>query len=237
MRTVAIIPARWESTRFPGKPLAMIGDKPMIQRVYEQVAQVKALKEIWVATDDERIMDAVAAFGGQAAMTSSNNKCGTDRCAELARELHLDERDIIINVQGDMPLIQPECITAILRCYELGSDDITTITCPLQKEDRNNPNRVKVYVTSGGFAKNFTREVIFHPGLQVFKHIGIYGYPMHILQDIIQLEETEQERGTHLEQLRWLHEYRINCTMVLTDVISVDTPEDLERVKQRLANG
>jgi 3-deoxy-manno-octulosonate cytidylyltransferase (CMP-KDO synthetase) len=233
MKVIGIIPARYGSTRFPGKPLAMIGNKPMIQWVYE--AATKAIEEVWIATDDERIVDAIKAFGGRSIRTSSSCRNGTERCAEIiSRYTNPSTDDIVVNIQGDQPFINPEYIKGIIRCFKVGNPDIVTLTCPLRKEHRNNPNCVKVYVTEGGKAKNFTRQVIFHPGLQVFKHIGIYAYKAEVLLDIVRLEETEQERGLHLEQLRWLQKYQITCTYVLNDVISVDTPEDLIRAEKHL---
>lgn len=228
MKAVAIIPARYGSTRFPGKPLAMIGDKPMIQHVYEQVAQVKALNEIWVATDDERIMDAVAAFGGCAAMTSPHHTCGTDRCAEVARNLHLDMMDIVINVQGDMPMIKSSSIMQLYHVLIAKADLATLITtCP--KEEYKNPNCVKVALNHQvAFAFKFSRHRI--NGFVNHKHIGVYGYTAGVL-DMLSTIGAPMPKS-NLEQVRWLNDgFSIYCKYVLDDGISVDTPEDLVRVE------
>lgn len=231
MKAVAIIPARYGSTRFPGKPLAMIGDKPMIQHVYEQVAQVKMIDKIWVATDDEHIMDAVTAFGGRGIMTSPHHTCGTDRCAEAVRALQLDSMDIVINVQGDMPMIKGSSILRLCQILMTKTDLATLITdCP--KEAYKNPNCVKValfYDTN--YAFKFSRHRIY--GQTNYKHIGVYGYTMRMLQLIQHL--APPKLTANLEQTAWMRAgFPIYCAKVYDDGLSVDTPEDLKLVKKAL---
>lgn len=230
MKFIGLIPARYGSKRFPGKPLTMIDGKTMIQRVYEQATQ--AVEEVWVATDDDRIYAHVLSFGGQALITSETCRNGTERCAEAASYLFLPSNTIVINIQGDQPYVDPSIIRGLMQCYEKGNPDIVTVVTPLSQKDRNNSNCVKAYLSDEGWAHNFSRHIIYHPGLKVFKHIGIYAYPARVLLDLVKLEETEEERGTNLEQLRWLQKYRILCVRSLTDVISVDVPEDLRKFKR-----
>ena len=231
MKVIGIIPARYGSTRFPGKPLAMIGDKTMIQRVYEQVAQVKEIDEVWVATDDEHIEDAVVQFGGCVAMTSAKHKCGTDRCVEVARELHLDDRDIIINVQGDMPFIRPGTISQLCHIL-LARADLATLVTDCTKEDYKNPNRVKVtWMYDISYAFKFSRKRIY--GNTNYKHIGIYGYTMRVLNMLYSLSPPKSTAT--LEQTGWMRAgFAIYCKYVKDDVISVDTPEDLIRANEYL---
>ena len=228
MKIVAIIPARYGSTRFPGKPLAMIGDKTMIQRVYEQASQ--AIEEVWVATDDLLIEDAVLEFGGCVAMTGTH-WCGTDRCAEVARELHLEDDDIIINVQGDMPFIQPESIMHLIDILK-SKADLATLMTDCSKEEYKNPNRVKVR-TYHGYSFKFSRGRIY--GGVNYKHIGIYGYTMQTLQMIHNLRPPKSQ--SDLEQVAWLKAgFYIYCQYVKDNVISVDTPEDLIKANEYLKN-
>lgn len=231
MKVVGIIPARYGSTRFPGKPLAMIGGKTMIQRVYEQVAQVKEIEEVWVATDDLLIEDAVLEFGGCVAMTSSTHKCGTDRCAEVARGLHLDDQDIVINVQGDMPFIRPGTISQLCHIL-LARADLATLMTDCSKEDDKNPNRVKVACMYNiSYAFKFSRKRIY--GNTNYKHIGIYGYTMKVL-DMIYCLSPPVSTAT-LEQTAWMRAgFAIYCKYVKDDVLSVDTPEDLIRAEKYL---
>lgn len=235
MKFIGLIPARYDSTRFPGKPLVVIDGKTMIQRVYEQAKQ--ALDEVCVVTDDERIYHHVHKFGGKVVMSPKECRNGTERCAaavsaNLWDSDYIDLNTIIINIQGDQPYVDPSIIRSLMQCYEKGNPDIVTVVTPLTQRDRNDPNCVKAYLTDGGWVHNFLRHTIYHPGLKVFKHIGIYAYPARVLLDLVQLEETESERATNLEQLRWLQKYRILCVRTLTDVISVDTPEDLYKFKK-----
>lgn len=233
MKVIGIIPARYGSTRFPGKPLVIIDGKTMIQRVYEQVAQVKIFDEVWVATDDKRIMDEVAAFGGCAAMTSPDHKCGTDRCAEVATNLHLNNEDIIINVQGDMPFIKPATIMQLYHILAVRAD-LATLMTGCSKEDYKNPNRVKVTTMYDiGYAFKFSRKRIY--GRPNYKHIGIYGYTMAVLQMIQHLSPPMPK--ANLEQVGWMRAgFAIYCKYVKDDVISIDSPEDLVWVNKHNSN-
>lgn len=232
MRTVAIIPARWGSTRFPGKPLAMIGDKPMIQRVYEQVAKAALIDELWVATDDVRILDAVGNFGGCATMTSSEHKSGTNRCAEVARRLLLKKDDIVINVQGDEPLIDPVAIEKL--AYNMANSPnikIATLISHLRDSDKFDENKVKVQLSPYNWnALQFSRQLIGSKSKVNYKHIGVYAYSMNVLQEID--AAPPQENRENLEQLTWT--YHITCIYTPYRNLSVDTPEDLEAVKKAL---
>ncbi len=246
MRFIGIIPARYASTRFPGKPLAMLGDKPMIQRVYEQAK--KALDEVVVATDDERIYQAVEQFGGRAIMTRKDHKCGTDRCLEAydrsasGVESRSDADTVIINIQGDEPFIQPEQIEAIKACFPT---EIATLVKPFTEEDGlaalENPNTPKVvFSRETGNALLFSRSVIpYLRGIdredwlkqhKHYKHIGMYAYRADILRKITQLPQTEAELAESLEQLRWLENgYQIRVAETNVQSIGIDTPEDLQK--------
>lgn len=236
MKYIGIIPARFSSTRLPGKPLAMIGDKPMIQHVYERA--LLALSEVWVATDDQRIADAVTAFGGSVMMTSPDHTTGTDRCAEVAAKL-ADEDDVIINIQGDMPFISPESIKLLCDCFSDPLTDIATLAAPFARaEEMQVRHKVKVLVEDDGWVYNFSRsplkmEPASHDGkidwmAKNYKHIGLYGYRFNTLMQITKLPQSQSELAESLEQLRWLaNGYRIKCAIIPEDTISVDTPEDL----------
>ncbi len=246
MKFIGIIPARYSSTRLPGKPLAMIGDKPMIQHVYEHVSQ--ALPEVWVATDDQRIADAVAGFGWLAVMTSPDHRTGTDRCAEVAMRM-AKEDDVIINIQGDMPFISPESIKHLCGCFSDPLTGIATLAAPFARtEDMQVSHKVKVLVEDDGWVYNFSRMPIKKnlPGdnapegwlARNYKHIGIYGYRYETLMKITRLPQSASELAESLEQLRWLaNGYRIKCAIIAGDTISVDTPEDLLSAIQFLTVG
>ena len=250
MRFIGIIPARYASTRFPGKPLAMLGDKPMIQRVYEQAR--KALDEVVVATDDERIYQAVEQFGGRAIMTRKDHKCGTDRCLEAfdrsASGVNKDDKEtVIINIQGDEPFIQPEQIEAIKACFPT---EIATLVKPFTEADGlaalENPNTPKVvFSRETGNALLFSRSVIpYLRGIdredwlkqkKHYKHIGMYAYRADILREITRLPQTETELAESLEQLRWLENgLRIQVGITKQETIGIDTPQDLEKAAQFL---
>jgi 3-deoxy-manno-octulosonate cytidylyltransferase (CMP-KDO synthetase) len=250
MQFIGIIPARYASTRFPGKPLAMLGDKPMIQRVYEQAR--KALDEVVVATDDERIYQAVEQFGGRAIMTRKDHKCGTDRCLEAfdrsASGVNKDDKEtVIINIQGDEPFIQPEQIEAIKACFPT---EIATLVKPFTEADGlaalENPNTPKVvFSRETGNALLFSRSVIpYLRGIdredwlkqhKHYKHIGMYAYRADILREITQLPQTEAELAESLEQLRWLENgYQIRVAETNVQSIGIDTPEDLEKARRFL---
>ncbi len=245
-RFIAIIPARFASTRFPGKPLATLGGKTVIQRVYEQVS--KAIDNVLVATDDERIFHHVTDFGGKAVMTSSQHRSGTDRCWE-AYQKNGGNDDIIINVQGDEPFIMPEQIEALKLCFDDETTDIATLVKPFDKakayEELENPNSVKVVLNSNMNAMYFSRSVIPHlrgidkalwPGKhQYFTHLGIYAYRAKALERITGMEASALELAESLEQLRWLENgMTIKAGITNHSSIGIDTPQDLERAEQFL---
>jgi len=246
LRFVCIIPARYSSTRFPGKPLVNIGGKTMIQRVYEQAS--KALTDVYVATDDQRIFDAVFAFGGKAIMTSDQHKSGTDRCYEAFTKLE-EWFDVVINVQGDEPFIQPGQILELQKCFEEPETQIATLAKKITEKDGfdflNNPNNPKLVINSRNEAMYFSRSIIpFNRGLEpnnwisshpYLKHVGIYAYRADILRDLTIMEQSPLEIAESLEQLRWLENgYRIKVGFTDVETVGIDTPEDLERVKQLL---
>ena len=232
-----IIPARYASTRFPGKPLALIHGKPMIQHVCE-AAQTSKADHTCVATDDERIAACVASFGGQAVLTSPSLPSGTDRCGEAARQLGLQANDVVINVQGDEPFITGEIINLLIQLFENPTTQIATLTSLItKKEEINDPNKVKVVFDKNQKAIYFSRHAIpylrnpeqFTP--KYYKHIGIYGYRYGILQQLIQLPESDLEKSEKLEQLRWIENgYAIHVAKCVYEGIGIDTPEDLKAV-------
>jgi len=237
-----IIPARYASTRFPGKPLALIGDKPMIQRVYEKASQ--SLDLVYVATDDLRIFDAVVSFGGRAVMTSDAHQSGTDRCAEAAGRITEEtgtEPEIVINIQGDEPFIRPSQIELLKSCFNDASAEIATLIRKVQPgEHLDNPNHPKVVVDVTGNAIYFSRSVIpfvrdAEPGSwylshTFFKHIGLYAYRTKILREITLLPRSPLEKAESLEQNRWIENgYRIRTAVTEWESIGIDTPDDLEK--------
>ncbi len=238
--TVAIIPARYDATRLPGKPLIDLGGQPMIQRVYARVRQVPEIARIIVATDDPRIADAVVQFGGEARMTRADHLSGTDRIAEVAATL---EAEIIVNVQGDEPLIAPETITAALRPVQSEPDLPMATTCePLEAADAENPHVVKVVCDAQGNALYFSRALIPYPRQPDVaralwrKHTGLYVYRRQALLHLTALPPAPLERAEGLEQLRALtHGLRIRVVETKHRAIGVDTPEDVARVRQWLA--
>jgi 3-deoxy-manno-octulosonate cytidylyltransferase (CMP-KDO synthetase) len=244
MNFVGIIPARYASTRFPGKPLVEISGKMMIQRVYEQVS--KKLDNVWVATDDKRIYDAVQSFAGKVVMTSTEHASGTDRVNEAYQKIVKAENksfDIIINVQGDEPFIQEEQIASLMSCFSSPDVDIATL---IKKVDDNDElfdvNKVKVVCADNGKALYFSRHTIpFIRGIEksewlnkhtFYKHIGMYAYRSDVLRQIAGMPMGLLEKSESLEQLRWL-EKGLNIQTAITDIesVGIDTPEDLEKVK------
>lgn len=247
MRFLGLIPARFASSRFPGKPLVDIGGKSMIRRVYEQVSPV--LDEVWVATDDERIQKEVVSFGGKVVMTSDKHKSGTDRCLEASQKIGGDF-DVIINIQGDEPFIQPSQIESLKTCF-LNYPEIKLATLIKKITEKDgvesliNPNSPKVVIDSRGRALYFSRSVIpFIRGLELdswlknglfYKHIGIYGYKKETLQEIATLPQSNLEKLESLEQLRWIENgYQIQTAITDFENIAVDTPEDLEKINEFL---
>lgn len=246
MKFIGIIPARYQSSRFPGKPLAIIGNKPMIQWVYENVA--KAVSEVWVATDDERIFEAVESFGGKAIETLSTHQSGTDRCAEAALKIAKEtDFDIVINVQGDEPFIQPKQIELLKSCFSSDADIATLIKRIETSEELFNPNRPKVVTDNQKNALYFSRSTVPYIrgsenedwlSKQTFwAHIGMYAYKTDILQKISKLEQGELEMAESLEQLRWLENgFKIKTAVTEHQSMGIDTPEDLTEALQLLKN-
>lgn len=243
---IGIIPARYASTRFPGKPLAMLGGMTMIERVYRQVS--KALDCVVVATDDDRIMAAVEAFGGKAVMTSTEHRSGTDRCHEAYLKNGGGE-DVIINIQGDEPFIQPDQLQAIMDCFNDPTTDIATLVRPFDPNrpysELENPNSPKVVLDSQMRARYFSRSVIpFIRGhereewpklAQYYTHVGMYAYRAAVLAEITRLSQSPLELAESLEQLRWLENgYTIKAGVTTTATIGIDTPEDLEKANSLL---
>jgi 3-deoxy-manno-octulosonate cytidylyltransferase (CMP-KDO synthetase) len=240
MKIVAIIPARYPSTRFPGKPLADIFGKPMIQHVYERAKQVQEVARVVAATDDERIYDAVLGFGGEAVMTATSHPSGTDRIAEAADKLSLADEDIVVNIQGDQPLFPPEIIKD-LTAPLLGDKAIpmsTLIYKIVRPEELTDPNHVKTVFDRDGYALYFSRATIpFFRGEgtppDYYKHLGFYAYRKRFLTRFVALPVGVWEASERLEQLRALeHGYRIKVVLTPHDSIEVDTPADLERVRE-----
>ena len=240
MKFIGIIPARYGSTRFPGKPLADICGKNVIRRVYEQAS--KALDTVVVATDDERIYDAVEAFGGKVVMTRADHKCGTDRCLEAYEGITTpswreqnNTDTVIINIQGDEPFIQPEQIEALMACFDREGTDIATLVRPFTDKDSQadleNVNTPKVeWDKVTGEAKNFSRKVIACADGTHYRHIGIYAYRADVLARITKLAQSPREIEERLEQLRWLENgYTIRVGVTDTPTIGIDTPEDLQK--------
>lgn len=240
MKFAAIIPARYASTRFPGKPLAVLSGKTVIQRVCEQVQSV--LSEVYVATDDERISQAVEQFGGKPVMTRSDHKSGTDRIEETVEKTGT-QADVIINVQGDEPFIQSSQIETLMHLFEDPETQIGTLGKRFETlEALQNPNSPKIVVDNRGFALYFSRSVIpyirgvgpndwlgHYPFL---KHLGVYAYRREVLQQVTRLSQSSLEKAESLEQLRWLQNgYRIRVGLTDVETVGIDTPEDLQRAE------
>jgi 3-deoxy-manno-octulosonate cytidylyltransferase (CMP-KDO synthetase) len=241
MKAIAVIPARYASTRLPGKALLDIGGRPMIQRVYEQAARAASLSGVWIATDDQRIFDVVRGFGGQVVMTRADHPSGTDRIAEALRGL---ETDVVVNVQGDEPLLDPREIDAVVAPL-VDDPELQMSTAAVAIHDPHDmaePGNVKVVVDQHGYALYFSRLPIpfdrsggCPPRL---KHLGLYAYRKEFVFRYAALPPTPLEQMERLEQLRVLeHGYRIRVVLTEHDAIGVDTPEDLERVRALVAQG
>ena len=246
MKVIAVIPARYTSTRLPGKPLADICGKPMIQHVYELISRAEGLDDIVVATDDARIADAVRAFGGKVFMTSPDCQSGSDRVREVASSL---AADIYINVQGDEPFIRPEQLRAIMRCFDVPGTDIATLVRPFAESDGlaalENPNSPKVVLDGESRAIYFSRSVIpYLRGVErsewlakhtFYKHIGMYAFRTKVLAEVTALPPSSLEKAESLEQLRWLENgYRIGVGISDVETIGIDTPEDLAAAEEFL---
>ena len=240
MKVLCVIPARYASTRLPGKPLKDIAGKPMVVRVYERASQAGLVNETLVATDDERIKTAVEAAGGKAMLTRADHATGTDRLAEVAEAY--PEVDLIVNVQGDEPLIDPGLIDDLAGLFE-GEPELAMATVKTEIEDeaeQKNPNNVKVVCDKAGYALYFSRSLMPYPrkgGCPVYKHIGIYAYRRDFLLHYAKMEPTPLEQAESLEQLRALENgYRIKVVETKSKFVGVDTVEDLERVNEIYRN-
>lgn len=243
MNVIGVIPARYHSVRFEGKPLALLGGRPMVQHVYERAAESSALTELVVATDDERIAETVKGFGGRVVMTSPLHRSGADRVAEAAASM---AADVVVNIQGDEPFISPRVIDQLVQPFRAESGvTMSTLMRPIEREeDLADPNVVKVVVDRSGFALYFSRSLIPYPRNHsddppAFEHIGLYAYTKSFLAQYAQLESTKLERIEGLEQLRVMeHGSRIRVVETSDHVgLSVDTPADLERAEEFLRNG
>jgi 3-deoxy-manno-octulosonate cytidylyltransferase (CMP-KDO synthetase) len=243
MKTIAIIPARYASSRFEGKPLALLNGKPMVMWVYEAVKQSQLFDKVVVATDDSRIFDTVQAMNGVAMMTRESHSCGTQRCEEVVQTLSSlgEVYDVVVNVQGDEPLINKEQLELILSCFDSDRVEIATLSKIINEEkDVTDSNVVKVVASKGRalyFSRSpipFTRDISLSQALEkgVFrKHIGIYAYRFDVLKEIVRLEKGDLEILENLEQLRWLENgFEIRIKDTCFESIGVDTPEDLKRV-------
>ena len=243
MKFIGISPARYASTRFPGKPLALLGGKPVIQHVYEKVAAV--LEAAYVATDDERIYDVVKSFGGQVVMTRTDHKSGTDRIEEAIEKIG-GEWDVVVNVQGDEPFVAKSQLDTICHCFDDPTTQIATLGKPFESmEAVQNPNSPKIVVDNMGFAMYFSRSVIpyvrgkeksswltHYPFL---KHLGIYAYRKDVLRQVTQLPQSSLEIAESLEQLRWLQNgFKIKVGTTDVETVGIDTPQDLERAEEFL---
>lgn len=245
MRIIGIIPARFGSTRFPGKPLALIHGKSMIQRVYEQALKAEELAEVWVATDDERIADCVTGFGGQVVSTLPNHTTGTERCHEALQKI--GSAQAVVNIQGDEPYISPIQINEVARLLRKPHVDIATVVKRI--DDASvllDPNKVKVVMGKNNKALYFSRSAIpFFRDASLsewvskhdfYKHIGLYGYTSEALHQIVHLESSALEMAESLEQLRWLENGKeIYCVLSSYESMSVDTPDDLKEIERTYA--
>ena len=243
MKFMAIIPARYASTRYPGKPLAILGGKTVIQRVYEQVKSV--LDDVYVATDDDRIYSTVTDFGGKAVMTRADHKSGTDRIEEAAEKIGLDA-DVIINVQGDEPFIQPSQIKTLMQLFDAPETQIGTLGKSFESIDAvENPNSPKIVTDNRGFALYFSRSIIpyirgkerdsWFGEYPFLKHLGVYAYRREVLAEVTKLPMSSLEKAESLEQLRWLQNgYRIRVGLTDIETVGIDTPEDLTRAEEFL---
>lgn len=244
MKIIALIPARLNSKRFPQKALADIMGKPMIQRVYEQASKSTIVEDVYVATDSEEIYAAIHNIGGKAIMTGSACSSGTDRVAEAARSLELEADDIVINIQGDQPLLQPECLKELVQPFDNASGPaMTTLASRLNDEDAiNDPNTVKVIIDAHGNAIYFSRATIPYDRdkkeqVVYYKHLGIYAYTSAFLQEFTSLPPTALENIEKLEQLRALHHgHKIGVSITTYDSPSVDDAADIARVEARLTS-
>lgn len=240
MKFVGIIPARYASSRFPGKPLAILGGKMVIERVYMQVKE--ALKDVYVATDDERIYKAVKSFHGNVIMTNNKHKSGTDRICEAIDKIG-EKYDVVINIQGDEPFIQASQIKTVIDCFDDSQTQIATLGKRFDKiEDVQNPNSPKIVLDNNNYAMYFSRSPIpfirgketkeWFANFPFLKHIGLYAYKTEVLKEISKLQQSPLEIAESLEQLRWLQNgYKIKVGITDIETIGIDTPEDLQKAE------
>lgn len=246
MNFVGIIPARYASTRFPGKPLAKLGGKTVIERVYRQVSKV--LDYVYVATDSEQIFNTVISFGGNAIMTSPNHKSGTDRVEEAVNKTG-KKFDVVVNIQGDEPFIHESQIKTICECFDDPQTMIATLGRPFSNNDTiaelENPNSPKIVCDNNNFAMYFSRSIIPYirnvekqewlNSFNYLKHIGLYAYRRNVLSEITQLKQSSLEIAESLEQLRWLQNgYKIKVGITEIETIGIDTPKDLQKAEEFL---
>lgn len=244
-KIIGLIPARYASTRFPGKPLIDIAGKSMIQRVYEQASKSSSLSEVIVATDDGRIEKAVREFNGRVCLTDASHPSGTDRCAEVVEKLKL-QCDAIVNIQGDEPFIDPRQIDLVCACFNDPRTELATLIKKiLSREILLNPNTPKVIIDKEQFAIYFSRHHIpYVRGAEeknwlqqhtFYQHIGIYGYKTDVLKRITRLPLSELEKAESLEQLRWIENgYKIKTAITTLETLAIDNPEDLNRILHQL---
>lgn len=246
MKAIGIIPARYGSSRFPGKPLAKIGEKSMIRRVYEKV-RLSGIKDVWIATDDKRIFNHTKEFGAQAIMTSVRHQSGTERCAEALKKIG-GNFDVVVNIQGDEPFADPSHLKLLVNAFKNKDVQIATLTDAFDNlQQLFSPNTVKIIADHQFFATYFSRSVI--PFLRdipekewinhypYLRHIGIYAFRTDVLQKVVKLKPSPPEKAESLEQLRWIYYgYKIKLIQVKYYGLSVDTPEDLEKANELLNN-
>lgn len=242
MRPIAIIPARWASTRFPGKPLALLAGRPLVLHVLEACRRSGAFSDVIVATDDERIAAAVTESGGRAERTSPDHASGMDRVAEVAGRLPGGDGEVVVNVQGDEPLVRAESLRALVAAFEDSSVEMATLIRPLDEEERHRREVVKAVVDLKGDALYFSRVDLPSSGdgaaVERWAHQGLYGYRRATLARLARLPPTPLERSEALEQLRALeHGIRIRCVQTTFRSVGVDTPEDLARAEALLSGG
>ncbi|WP_018463396.1 3-deoxy-manno-octulosonate cytidylyltransferase [Segatella paludivivens] len=245
MKFIGLIPARYASTRFPGKPLALLAGKPVIQHVYEQASKV--LDAVYVATDDERIYNKVKEFGGKAVMTSTEHHSGTDRIEEAIQKVG-GNFDVVVNIQGDEPFIQKSQIETLCKCFDDKNTQIATLGKPFESiEAVENPNSPKIVLDNNGYAMYFSRSIIpFIRGVEksewlkkhtFLKHLGVYAYRSNVLNEITKLSQSELELAESLEQLRWLQNgYKIKVGLTNAETVGIDTPDDLRRAEEFIRN-
>lgn len=248
MRVLAAVPARFASTRFPGKPLALLGGRPVVQWVWDGLARMSELSAVAVATDDERIAETVRGFGGRVVMTSPAHRSGTDRCGEVLRKLEDEgeQYDVVVNVQGDEPFVRPDQLQSLIASFEDSYTQIATLKTTIRgNEELMSPNNVKVICNPQGRAVYFSRQPIpYLRGVEVgewlgrqayYKHIGVYAFRAETLKEVVKLPQSPLELSESLEQLRWLENgYAIRVVETESANIGIDTPEDLAEAERRL---